>query len=529
MSILEIDQKDLALLGNDESEELVSRLCEAEMQAKGYSARYTRLSGEAYASDGGIDVSVSIPDESFIGEYIPRPRTIFQAKNTSMTPSKIKEEIKKHPDLFKSLKVTGGAYVIACLQKCYADKPLKDRLEAMKEAIQANTISIDFYDQSRLHQWLRQYPAVGLWVRKITNKPLTGWRGFDQWTTVPSEADDKIILEDGVRVFLPDSKETPLSIADAIPKLREYVFNSNKALRIIGLSGVGKTRLVQALFEKINDGDTPLEPHRAVYTDTSLEPNPSISSMLENLNILRQKTFLVVDNCSAETHRQLTSTPRKAEVKLITVEYDIRDDEPETTDIVRIEVNGTEITKRLILQRYPQTFHSETIERIANFAEGNARLALLIAEAAPKKGKLTELTNQVLFERLFYQRHDKNDTFKRQAEVLALVHSFSVGATEYASDELEPLAKLCECSPDLLHRTCAELMTRQIIQRRGQWRAVLPHPIANRLAKDALKSVPRQSLKSLFEHPNNRRLLKSFAKRLSHLYDDENARRIVQS
>ena len=71
-------------------------------------------------------------------------------------------------------------------------------------------------------------------------------------------------------------------------------------------------------------------------------------------------------------------------------------------------------------------------------------------------------------------------------------------------------------------------MTRQMIQKRGQWRAVLPHPIANRLEKDALKNIHPQSLTELFERPDNQRLLKSFAKRLGHLYDDENAQRIVQ-
>ena len=104
---------------------------------------------------------------------------------------------------------------------------------------------------------------------------------------------------------------------------------------------IGKTRLVQALFEKINDGDTPLEPQRAFYTDTGLDPNPSISDMLENLSILEQEAFLVVDNCSAELHSQLASKRINTNVKQITVEYDIRDDEPEKTDIVRIEANGT--------------------------------------------------------------------------------------------------------------------------------------------------------------------------------------------
>ena len=81
MSILEIDQEDLASLSTDDSEELLLRLCEAEVQARGYSARHTRLSGKTSAPDGGIDVQIAIPDKGFIGEYIPCSKTIFQVKN----------------------------------------------------------------------------------------------------------------------------------------------------------------------------------------------------------------------------------------------------------------------------------------------------------------------------------------------------------------------------------------------------------------------------------------------------------------
>ena len=122
MSILEIDQKDLASLSIDDSEELLLRLCEAEVQARGYSARHTRLSGKTSAPDGGIDVQIAIPDKKFRGDFVPCSETIFQVKNTKVAPSDIKAEITKHPDLFTSLADSGGAYIIACLKECHANE-----------------------------------------------------------------------------------------------------------------------------------------------------------------------------------------------------------------------------------------------------------------------------------------------------------------------------------------------------------------------------------------------------------------------
>lgn len=41
-----------------------------------------------------------------------------------------------------------------------------------------------------------------------------------------------------------------LSIEDAINPMRDLIRSTNKAVRITGLSGVGKTRIVQALFDE---------------------------------------------------------------------------------------------------------------------------------------------------------------------------------------------------------------------------------------------------------------------------------------
>ena len=84
-----------------------------------------------------------------------------------------------------------------------------------------------------------------------------------------------------------------------------------------------------------------------------------------------------------------------------------------------------------------------------------------------------------------------------------------------------------ELSGNKLFRFSRQLQDRHIIQERNHWRAVLPTPIANRLAVDALKNIPPESILNQFSIPDNSRLLVSLSRRLGFLHDNQYAQTIV--
>jgi hypothetical protein len=63
----------------------------------------------------------------------------------------------------------------------------------------------------------------------------------------------------------------------------------------------------------------------------------------------------------------------------------------------------------------------------------------------------------------------------------------------------------------------AELMRRDLVQRRSVWRAVLPHAVANRLAALPLQNIPMGTIESQLVNGPSRRLLRSFSRRLGYL------------
>ena len=276
----------------------------------------------------------------------------------------------------------------------------------------------------------------------------------------------RLICDSGVSVLLPEKEAEKLGIKDGIEGIRKLVRSSGKAVRIVGLSGVGKTRIVQALFEA-NVGTNPLDRTLAVYADLGGEPDPSAREMLERLRAEGHQGIVVLDNCPPDTHNILAGfvagTP---DLRLITVEYDIRDDRTESTAVVRIDAEGPEIVEALVRRRYPDLGQIDA-RRIAEFSGGNARLALALAAAVDDTESLSDFSDAELFDRLFHQRGGLNQRLLEAAEVLSLVYSFSVGGDQEGVDELAVLASIIGQDRRTIYREAQTLVERRLVQKRG--------------------------------------------------------------
>src|SRR5438552_3688330 len=78
----------------------------------------------------------------------------------------------------------------------------------------------------------------------------------------------------------------------------------------------------------------------------------------------------------------------------------------------------------------------------------------------------------------------------KAAKVCSLVYSFDGETLDGEAAELPILADLAEQTVSELHGHVAELYRRQLVQKRSKWRALLPHALAHKLAKQALEDIP---------------------------------------
>ncbi|WP_318001546.1 hypothetical protein [Salmonella enterica] len=286
---------------------------------------------------------------------------------------------------------------------------------------------------------------------------------------------------------------------------------------------------MQALFDE-TIGTGALDRTVVIYVDTGAEPTPSATAMLDRLIAEGRYAIMILDNCPSELHSLLASKVSTSgnKVSLVTIEYDIRDDKPQTTEVIHIEAIGPGVAEQLLLRRFP-CIGQNNAHRIAEFADGNARVSLAIAERVEEGESLAQLSDAQLFNRLFEQRNHSDENLREQAEILSLVYSFSVSAPDMGYSELEVLGSLSGHTQNQLFRAVKNLLDRHIVQKRSHWRAILPHAIANKLASSALDSIPVEQLRATFEASGHQRLLMSFAHRLGLLHNHPVAKEIVKA
>lgn len=527
--MLEITSDQIAKLNDEDLRTLVARLCEAELSALKLPLSAVTAGGNQTAADGGLDVRVDLKLSAAGLDFVPTAVTGFQVKCSDMPRKKIESEMRPNGHLrpsIKDLASAQGAYVIVSSQGSTADKALTDRRNAMREAVRdlsaPSTIHLDFYDRDRVARWARRFPGVGLWIRERINEPRSGWRGYGNWAFGDQPGSEYLQDDTGRIVSRKTGSHKPLSVEKGIAMMREIIAKPGGVIRLIGLSGTGKTRLAQALFDPRVGCDAP-DSSLVVYVDQGQDsPTPSAREMIQQLGATGTRSIVVVDNCNPETHRALAhavaSSPNS--LSLLTVEYDVADDEPEETEVFQLEPASEKVLDEIIQRLVP---HLSALDRhriaSAEISGGNARIALAIAKTIGRSESLGRLNDLDLFKRLFHQRQDSSDMLMRVAEACSLVYSFDGVTHDCENAELAVLAELSGVPIKEAIRHLGTLRRRDLLQSRSKWRAILPHAIANRLACFALESLSPDEINRAFWQAGRERLLKSLCRRLSYLHD----------
>lgn len=532
--MLDITGNDISELNDSDLRSLIGLLCEAELRSKGLPIAGVTWGGDQNASDGGIDVRVEVTSALHNDGFIPRSNTGFQVKKPDMPRNAIIEEMRPKNQLrqvIKDLADNEGAYIIVSSQGSTADSALRNRKAAMFNAVadysNATHLKVDFFDRGRIASWVRAHPSLILWVRHKLGRSIQGWKSYDNWAKSPGGMKETYITDDQVRLYNSTSFDSKaLSVKEGINEIRSILIRPGSSVRLVGLSGVGKTRLVQSLFDE-RIGQNPLNSSQVFYSDISDSPLPDPRNFAEMLIALQKRLILIIDNCPPDLHRRLTSICSAAgsQLSLLTVEYDVRDDQPEETEVYRLEPASNDLIEKVILSRFAHITQIGA-RTIAEFAGGNARIAIALAKTIERGEDISQLRDSDLFERLFHQRHLPDNRLLKAAEVCSLVYSFDIRTSEVEDSELKLLGSLIDLNVRELFENVGELKRRELVQQRSYWRAILPHAVANKLAERALQNIPANIITNTFINSGSDRLLISFSRRLGFLHNSQVALQI---
>lgn len=533
--MIEITAEDIADLADDDLRSLVARLCEAQLRFAGLPASAVTWGGDQDAPDGGIDVRVALPKATIIEGFVPRPATGFQVKKPDMPRNAILKEMRpanRIRPVIQELAQQSGAYIIVSSSGSTSDSALQKREQAMAEAVRdvqgAEALKLHFYDRTRLATWVRDHPGLIPWVRERIGKAIPGWRSYGPWAYAPDGVSGEYLIDATARIHTSIKEDGKgLSAVDGLQRIRDLLCTEGKCVRLVGHAGVGKTRLVQALFDERIGGQS-LDPSLALYANMADDPNPPPVGLASDLIVARTRAILVIDNCPSDLHRRLSEVCRSlgSTLSVVTVEYDIREDESEGTEVFELQPSSVELAATLVSNRFPEVSLTDA-RTVAEFSGGNARIAIALAGTIGKGDTIAGLKDEDLFRRLFRQRHEDDGSLLTAAQVCSLVYSFQGEDISGQDAELPRLGALIGKSAEELFGHVAELRRRDLAQKRSVWRAVLPPAIANRLAAAALQNIPSEMIEKQLVNGAPARLLKSFSRRLGFLHSSPEAVRIV--
>ena len=453
--ILDLRAHELKNLGQDRAVDFFRRLLWAESARVGIGRNLIDVPACINVGDGGVDAVIEkvFPSSD---EVIPSGISGFQIKAGNLQPNKCKKELHEDRNLDRPIKPgilnlikQGGTYVLVLFADITKESSLFENRKTAKEELErcckTSNLKVRLYTITHLMGFTERFPSLIAWLRGgLYFLPYTEW-AKQRYMQKPSR-----IFNDKVRDEI--IKEIRGEINNSFIKKQRAV------LRIMGLPGLGKTRLV-------------LEALKEEHMKNSIIYFANSTSLHNNLNFIHYLTttkditaIVVVDECSLEHHEFFEKLLSSAgfRLSLITISYELSKPTLPTKPYTLKQLPINRLTN--ILNNEMPNLPVNVIERIASFADGYPRIAMLVAENYQhNKGAswkdILKIDQSKFMERLVGGENYKNrDYLDRNMEVLMGLAIFDkIGY----KDELEEEAKWISKIVDIPWKTFKKIVTSQ--------------------------------------------------------------------
>lgn len=517
--ILEVEPDNIKQLDERQLTDLLFRLLR--LEARKHKIPISSISGtlNTKAKDGGEDACIKWSDGPEKTEWVPNRYTLFQCKATEMSSTRCSSEIlqdvktksqkKKSksqenelkpeiPELkprVKHLFDNYGSYVLFCRDD-YTSQAKLNRINAFREAIKStgasyyDTADIQIYDANSISLWINDYVSliiqVHCWLGRNLPNCMSTW---EDWNKYPENNVDYI------------SDDTLL---DYISQLRGHFTGTKKVARIVGLSGLGKTRLALEVFRPSEDSSENIEfraiTDQVIYIDAA-DVSTSLHGTIRQWRDQRLEGILVVDNCELELHQRLKREIEHPDsrLSLLTLDYN-----PESNDdiyIIKLKRASDDVIKGIIRQSYPGLTDPD-ISRIVKFAEGFPKIAVMLAEARLNEVQdIGNLSNDILRDKLLWGRRPENETARKVIDSCSLFTH--LGFSDDLANQRDFVAeKICNISKDDFYAHAVDFIEHGILDKRNRFVRVVPIPLAVRLAADWWKRCRLEKAKELLTGDN---------------------------
>jgi len=516
--IEELDQTDLVLL--------LRRLLHAEAQKAGIDLRGVSVPLQINVADGGEDARISWQGGEQRTDYIPCRFTVFQSKASSLRPAGWMKET-----WTKGSQKTGRTRVLnSALKKAIAEKGAylgftSSALVGNKpdEAVQAIRLgiketgadptllkAIEIYDANKIAAWCSTHPSVSVWLNEHkSGLSLGGFQtveGFGKqadFSTIQHVADNtKRYVVNDVSLGATDSGRgqsgNVLTFEQARERLSDHLMQPKNIVRLVGPSGIGKTRFCYELLKDISTVTKESRSVSAIVCDFR-NVGTTVFQIAQRLAEQGSPTLIIVDECSREAAQQLAGIVLAdgSLLRLLTIDLDDRPIQIDNCLNISLNPSDTALVEGIIRQRLPKATPSE-ISYISNLCGGFPKIAVLATESYVKSAPVLKSIEDVV-ERILTGAGITEDAQVRAIEGLSLFES--LGADDDLSEQFDLVAeRLSALSGDLMFEHLSRAASHHLVERRGRFFVTQPLPIASFLGARRLSRLRVKSILSFLEY-----------------------------
>ena len=462
---------------------LLRRLLSAEALANDLPADGIHVAGNIAASDGGEDGRIEWTGGPARTAFLPSRLVQFQLKAGKIPPAATGRDVLAREgevkDMVRSVLEAGGHYVMLSTQP-YAQKGIEARETRIRAALRGAGMTIDddqvhFRDADQIAEWVNRHPSAAIWVKEQTQPGTIGpFRSWFHWAN-RAEHHGSPWVEDE-------------RLSDLRAHLHEQVTEPRGIARVVGLSGVGKSRLALEAFDPdTEEAGTPLLSDLVLYADESEAGPAAINGIVQSLADVGTRAVMVVDSCGLDTHRVLAGMVSRpgSRLSLVTIDDEIPSGTPDETTF-KLDEAPSSVIEAVINQASPG-LSSEDRRRLVHFSKGFPEIAIRIGQKWPTV-PVAHATADDLADAFVLGRmpRESEQLLRKSAALLA---TFGLVEVKPPADG-GPDGELCEIASRGRNLTAADLRAavrelgdRGVVRRRGRFVVLQPRPIAMKLAE----------------------------------------------
>jgi len=499
--MFEVDPKQVQVLESKDLVLLLRRLLHAEAQRAGVALGAVSVPLQITVPDGGEDGRISWTGGVESTDYLPSRTIFFQCKASKIGLAGWKKEswdksthrkgkVRKLTPALLTLIAQEGSYVGFTTEALTGDKR-DSYIAGIKEAIieaggdPGKLTKIDLYDANHIADWARQHPAVALWLSEMAlGRSLSGFQTIQGWGTRSdfngAYADDNAkryaIGKVEIRSRQGDNRVTAEAAWD---RILQYVSKPGQLVRVVGTSGLGKSRFV---FERLKSGVSVLAGSvnaSTVFADFRVVPT-SLLAIASDLAESKNPVLLVVDECPRTVAIELAKQAARNGSLLSIITIDTDDRPLDGTSLhVSLSPGGADLVEGII-RKTNSSLKTETVNRLRELCGGFPRFAVLAAKSVDGEKSFFETTEDVI-DRILVGADITDPEEVRALECLSLFESLSMEAS--APIELDAVAEhFGRMAGDAMFEHLTKAQKYDIVGRNGDRIAAQPLPVAVNLA-----------------------------------------------